>query len=144
MDIRRRRPKLAEAFLPEVDTLSTTDVVHKFSALNEEIFQAADLLGAMLQSTERTDRTQEQVTEAFEKARWMLGEQMASILGTESMNVYTNLDLKPLLVQIVLQIVVVSSWKPSDTTIANFLAIIYSEIRQVGKWSSKHLVNANN
>lgn len=66
------------------------------------------------------DRTQEQVTEAFEKARWMLGEQMASILATESMNLCTDLDLKPLLVQIVLQIVVVSSWKPSDTTIAKF------------------------
>ena len=65
--LRSKRLKLAEAFLPEVDTLSTTDVVHKVNALNE-IFQAAALLGEMLQSTERTDRTQKQITEAFEKA----------------------------------------------------------------------------
>ena len=44
------------------------------------------------------DRTQEQVTEAFEKARWMLGEQMASILATGSMNECTDLDLNPFLV----------------------------------------------
>ena len=69
---------------------------------------------------------------------------MASILATESMNVCTDLDLNPLLVQIVWQIVVVSSWKPSATTIANFLTNIYSEIRQVGEWSSKHLVNPDN
>ena len=114
------------------------------NALNEEIFQAAALLGEMLRNTERTDRTQDQVTVAFEKARWMLGEQMASILAAESVNLRT--DLNPLLVQVVLQIAitswckfVVSSWKPSDGTVADFLAAIYSEIRQVGESSSNIL-----
>jgi hypothetical protein len=131
--------KDAQVFLAtRADTLSTTDVVQKVNALNEEIFQAAALLGEMLQNSERKDRTQEQITEAFEKARWMLGEQMASILAVESSNIRT--DLNPLLVQVVLQIAittwcrfVVSSWKPSDSTVADFLAAIYSEIRQLGE-----------
>ncbi|KIK03411.1 hypothetical protein K443DRAFT_5375 [Laccaria amethystina LaAM-08-1] len=132
LDIRSKRLKLAEAFLSEVDTPSTTDVVHWVNALNE-IFQAASLLGEMLQITGRTDRT------------WMLGEQMASILATESMNVCTDLDLNPLLVQIVLQIAI-TTWcrfvVSCDTAMANFLPSIYSEIRQVedqavcGPWHS--------
>ena len=137
-EVRGKELKGAQVFLTKADTLSTTDVVQKVNALNEEIFQAAALLGEMLRNTERTDRTQEQVTVAFEKARWMLGEQMASILAAESVNLRT--DLNPLLVQVVLQIAitswckfVVSSWKPSDSTVADFLAAIYSEIRQVGE-----------
>ena len=139
-EVRGKELKGAQVFLTKADTLSTTDVVQKVNALNEEIFQAAALLGEMLRNTERTDRTQEQVTVAFEKARWMLGEQMASILAAESVNPRT--DLNPLLVQVVLQIAitswckfVVSSWKPSDGTVADFLAAIYSEIRQVGESS---------
>ena len=96
--------KGAQVFLTKADTLSTTDVVQKVNALNEEIFQSAALLGEMLWITERTDRTQKQVTVAFEKARWMLGEQMASILAVESVNPRT--DLHPLLVQVVLQIAI--------------------------------------
>ena len=137
-EVRGKELKGAQVFLTKADTLSTTDVVQKVNALNEEIFQAAALLGEMLQNTERTDRTQEQIAEAFEKARWMLGDQMANILAAESQNVRT--DLNPLLVQVVLQIAittwcrfVVSSWKPSDSTVADFLAAIYSEIRQVGE-----------
>ena len=143
-EVRGKELKGAQVFLTKADTLSTTDVVQKVNALNEEIFQAAALLGEMLRNTERTDRTQEQVTVAFEKARWMLGEQMASILAAESVNPRT--DLNPLLVQVVLQIAitswckfVVSSWKPSDGTVADFLAAIYSEIRQVGESSSNIL-----
>ena len=116
------------------DTLSTTDVMQKVDALNEEIFQAAALFGEMLQ----TGRTQENVTEAFEKARWMLGEQMASTLVEESVNPPT--EVNPLLVQVVLQIAittwcrfVISSWKPGDATVEDFLAAIYSEIRQFGE-----------
>ena len=97
----------------------------KVNALNEEIFQAAALIGEMLQNMECIDRTQEQLTEAFEKARWMLGEKMASILAEDSVNLC--MDLNPLLVQVVLQIAittwcrfVVSSWKPSDSTVADF------------------------
>jgi len=137
-EVRGKELKGAQVFLTKADTLSTTDVVQKVNALNEEIFQAAALLGEMLQNTERTDRTQEQVTVAFEKAKWMLGEHMAAILAAESVNLRT--DLNPLLVQVVLQIAittwcrfVVSSWKPSDTPVADFLAAIYSEIRQVGE-----------
>ena len=79
--------KLAEAFLPEVDTLSTTDVVHKVNALNE-ILQAAALLGEMLQSTERTDRTQKQITEAeaFEKARCWVNRWQVSCRVNERMD----------------------------------------------------------
>ena len=138
LEAKDKELKGAQVFLTKADTLSTTDVVHKVNALNEEIFQAAALLGEMLRNTERTDRTQEGVTVAFEKARWMLGEQMASILAAESVNGRT--DLNPLLAQVVLQIAittwckfVVSSWKPSDGTVADFLATIYSEIRQVGE-----------
>ena len=137
LEAKDRELKGAQVFLTKADTLSTTDVVQKVNALNEEIFQSAALLGEMLWITERTDRTQEQVTVAFEKARWMLGEQMASILAVESVNPRT--DLHPLLVQVVLQIAittwckfVVSSWKPEDSTVADCLATIYSEIRQVG------------
>jgi hypothetical protein len=137
-EVRGKELKGAQVFLTKADTLSTTDVVQKVNALNEEIFQAAALLGEMLQNSERKDRTQEQITVAFEKARWMLGEQMASVLAVESSNIRT--DLNPLLVQVVLQIAittwckfVVSSWKPSDGTVADFLAAIYSEIRQVGE-----------
>jgi hypothetical protein len=138
LEAKRKELKGAQMFLTTADTLSTTDVVLKVIALNEEIFQAAALLGEMLQNTERTGRTQEQITGAFEKARWMLGEQMANILGAESLNLRT--DLNPLLVQVVLQIAittwcrfVVSSWNPSDSTVADFLVAIYSEIRQVGE-----------
>jgi len=130
---------MSRPFVTKPDTLSTTDVVQEVNALNEEIFQTAALLGEMLQNTERTDRTQEQVTVAFEKARWMLGEQMASILAAESTSLRT--DLNPLLAQVVLQIAittwcrfVVSSWKPSDSTVADVLTAIYSEIRQVGEF----------
>ena len=122
-------------FVSKADTLSTTDVVQKVNALNEEIFQAAALFGEMFQ----TGRTQENITEAFEKAKWMLGEQMASILVAESVSLPT--EVKPFLVQVVLQIAittwckfVVSSWKPSDSTVADVLAAIYSKIRQVGEF----------
>ena len=138
LEVKCKELKTAQVFLTTTDALSTTDVVQKVNALNEEIFHAAALLGEMLQNTERTGRTQEQIPEAFEKARWMLGEQMASILAAESVNLRT--DLNPLLVQVVLQIAittwcksVVSSWKPGDGPVADFLAAIYSEIRQVGE-----------
>jgi regulator of replication initiation timing len=137
-EIRGKELKDAQVWLTKADTLSTTDVVQKVIALNEEIFQAAALLGEVLQNAERKDRTQEQITEAFEKARWMLGERMASFLDVESSNLRT--DLNPLLPQVVLQIAittwcgfVVSTWKPSDSTVADFLAAIYSEIRQTGE-----------
>ena len=137
LEAKDKELKGAQVFLTKADTLSTTDVVQKVNALNEEIFQAAALLGEMLRNRERTDRTQEHVTVAFEKARWILGFHLASILAAESVNVRT--DLNPLLAQVVLQIAittwckfVVSSWKPSDGTVADFLATIYSEIRQVG------------
>ncbi|EDR07710.1 uncharacterized protein LACBIDRAFT_294481 [Laccaria bicolor S238N-H82] len=146
-EVRGKELKGAQVFLTKADTLSTTDVVQKVNALNEEIFQAAALLGEMLRNTERPDRTQEEVTVAFEKAGWMVGEHMANILGAESVNLRT--DLNPLLVQVVLQIAittwckfVVSSWRPSDSSVADFLAAIYSEIRQVedqavsGRWRS--------
>ena len=120
------------------DPLFTADVVQKVDVLNREIFQAAALLGEMLQNMEHTGRTKEQITEAFEKARWMLGEQMANIIATESVNL--RQDLNALLVQVVLQIAittwcrfVISSWKPGDTTVEDVLAAIYSEICQVGK-----------
>jgi len=138
LEAKRKELKAAQVFLTTADTLSTTDVVEKVNALNDEIFQAAALLGEMLQDTERTVRTQEQVTDAFEKARWMLGEHMACILAAESMN--PRAELNPLLVQVVLQIAittwcrfVVSSWKPDDSTVADFMAAIYSEIRKVGE-----------
>ena len=138
LEAQRKESKSAHVFLNSADTLSTTDVVQNVITLNEEIFQAAALLGEMLQSPERKGGTQEQTTEAFEKAKWMLGEQMATILAAESMNLHT--ELNPLLVQVVLQIAittwcrfVVSSWKPGDGPVADFLAAIYSEIRQVGE-----------
>jgi len=137
-EARGKELKGFQVFLTPADTLSTADIVQKVNALNEEIFQAAALLGEMLRMTERTDRTQEQITEAFEKAKWMLGEHMAAILAAESMN--PRRDLNPLLVQVVLQIAmttwcrfVVSSWKPNDSTMADFLAAIYSGIRQIGE-----------
>ena len=138
LEAKRKELKDAQVFLATADRLSTTDVVQKVNTLNEEIFQAAALLGEMLHNAERTDRTQEHITESLEKARWMLGEQMANTLTAESMNLRT--DLNPLLVQVVLQIAittwcrfVVSSWKPGDSTVADFLAAIYSDIRQVGE-----------
>jgi hypothetical protein len=125
---------MSVAFLTKADALSTTDVVDKVDALNEEIFQAAALFGEMLQP----GRTQENVTEAFENAKWMLGEQMASILAAESVNLPT--EVNPLLFQVVLQIAIttwcrflISSWKPGDTTVEDVLAAIYSEIRQFGE-----------
>jgi hypothetical protein len=138
VEIRGKELKGAQVFLLKADTVSTTDVVQKVIALNKEILQAASLLGEMLQNTERTVKTQERNAEAFEKARWMLGEQMTSMLAADSVNLRTGLN--PLLVQVVLQNAittwcrfVVSSWKPSDHTVADFLATIYSDIRQVGE-----------
>jgi len=138
LEAKRKELKGAQVFLTKADRLSTTDIVQKVNALNNEIFQAAALLGEMLQSTEHTDRDQEQITEAFEKARWMLGGQMANILAAVSVGFRT--EPNPLLVQVVFQIAittwckfVVSSWKPSDSMVADFLAAIYSEIRQVGE-----------
>ena len=44
------------------DPLSTADVVQKVNVLNQEIFQAAALLGEMLQNMEHTGTTKEQIT----------------------------------------------------------------------------------
>ena len=79
-EIRGKELKGAQVCLTKANMVFTTYVVQKVNVLNEEISQAAALLGEVLQNTERTGRTQEQITEAFEKARWMLGEQTSSIL----------------------------------------------------------------
>ena len=133
LEAKRKESKGAQVFFNPADALSTTDALQKVITLNEEIFQAAALLGEMLLSPKRRGGTQEQITQAFERARWMLGEQMARILVAQSLNLCT--DLNPLLVQVVLQIAittwcrfVVSLWKPSDSTVADVLAALYSEI----------------
>lgn len=59
LEAKRKELKGAQVFLNPADTLSTTDVVQRVITLNEEIFQAAALLGEMLQIPEHEGRTQD-------------------------------------------------------------------------------------
>ena len=137
-------PKEARVFVAKTDALSTADVIRQVTDLNRQICEMATHFRNLLQNVKNPDpvTTQEPATGTLEDASWMLGKQLASFLSANLLvrraASYTEPD--PLLADVVLQIAItrwcrfmISSWKPSDHSVANFMKTLYSGIRQFGK-----------
>ncbi|TFK22626.1 hypothetical protein FA15DRAFT_671321 [Coprinopsis marcescibilis] len=107
-EVRGKELKGAQVFLTKADSLSTSDVVQKVLDLNDEIFQAAALLGETLayqvyeDGVDRVEARQSLIQGSMERARWMLGPRLAEILAKESLKPPKEAT-NPLLVQIVMQ-----------------------------------------
>ena len=123
----------------KADTLSISEVGKKVTALNEELFQAAATLGEAL-IHKRHEVPQKELEVAAAMAQEMVGEKMTKILIAQAQK--QELEVNPLLVQVVLQIFIVKfcvskiqSWYPNDSLLSQFLFTIYSEIRSNGNAS---------
>ena len=131
-----REKKLISA---QIDTISISDseVGEKVTALNEEIFQAAAILGEALVYN-RQELSQRDLNAASAVSHEAVGEKMTNLLITRSQK--SKPEINPLLVQVVLEILMVNfcisklqSWYPGDSTIGEFLSAIYSGIHSTGK-----------
>ena len=129
-----REKKLISA---QIDTISISEVGEKVTALNEEIFQAAAILGEALVYN-RQELSQRDLNAASAVSHEAVGEKMTNLLITRSQK--SKPEINPLLVQVVLQIFMVNfciskiqSWYPGDSTIGEFLSTIYSGIHSTGK-----------
>ena len=126
-----------EFSVTQVDSLSISEVGEKVTALNDEIFLAAAVLGGAL-IHESFEVSQTKLDAAAAESREIIGEKLTNILIAQSRKPEPNVNT--LLVQVVLQIVMVKfcffkiqSWYPGDSAFGGYLAAIYSEIRSNGK-----------
>ena len=127
--------KILFDFSTDTDTISISEVSKKVTALNEEIFQAAAVLGEDI-THKRRELAKTRLDAAAAVSREMVGEKMTNLLITQSQK--PEPEVNPLLVQAVLQIFMVNfcvskSWYPCNPAIGGSLAAIYSEIRSTGK-----------
>jgi hypothetical protein len=127
-----------------VTTLSISEVGESVVALNEEIFQAAATLGEAL-IYKRHELFQTDLDAATAVSQEMVGKEMTSILIAQSQK--PELEVNPLLVQVVLQIFMVNfcvskihSWYPGDAAIGDFLSTIYSQI--LNRSTGKHRIDS--
>jgi molecular chaperone GrpE (heat shock protein) len=121
------------------DTLSISDVGEIVAILDEEIFQAAATLGEFL-IHKHHELSQADLVAAVAVSQEMVGGKVTNVLMKQSLAQKGELEVNPLLVQVVLQIFMVKfcvsklqSWYPGDSVIGDFLATIHSEIRLTGK-----------
>ena len=123
-------------FLTRADLLSISDVKDKVNALNEENFQASASLVDSLVHT-KYELAKEDWDAAFSEACRAVSEPLARGLVKETQK--PEPEVNPLLVQVVLEMYLVSfcsskieSWFPGTRDTSDFLASIYTEIRQSG------------
>ncbi|EAU91816.2 hypothetical protein CC1G_04583 [Coprinopsis cinerea okayama7 len=157
-EVRGKELKGAQVFLTKADSLSTSDVVQKVATLNEEIFQAACLLGETLayevyeEGVDRIEVRRKAIEQGHESAKELLGAHLTSILAEESLKPPQQPN-NPLLVQIVIQSALTAwcaricdMWKPGprsrDRDTSRIIADIYEDIRSnedqavAGRWRS--------
>ena len=138
------RDNEARVFVAETDALPTADVIRQVTDLNRQICEMATHFRNLLQNVKNPDpiTTQEPVTGTLEDASWMLGKQLASFLSANLLvrRAAGCTEPDPLLTDVVLQIAItkwcrfmISSWKPSDHSAADFMKSLYSGIRQFGR-----------
>ena len=143
-EVRDREPKEGRVFAAKTDALSTADVVRQVTDLNHQICEMATHFRRLLENAKIPDpvATQEPATGTLDDASWMLGKQLASFLSANLLvrRAAGCTEPDPLLADVVLQTAVtrwcrfmISSWKPSDHSVAYFMKTLYSGIRQFGK-----------
>ena len=142
LEVRDGKPEEARVFVDKTDALSTADVIRQVTDLNRQIREMAIHFGKLLQNVKKPVTTQEPATAMVEDASWMLGKQLASFLSANLLvrRAAGCTEPDPLLADVVLQIAVtrwcrlmISSWKPNDHSVADFMKTLYSGIRQFGK-----------
>jgi len=135
-EIRGRELLGAQVFLTKADHLSISDVKDKVNTLNDENFQASASLGDALVHS-KYESAKEEWDAAFAEACRTVSEPLTRALVEETQK--PELEVNPLLVQVVLEMYLVSfctskieSWFPGTRDTSDFLASIYTEIRQSG------------
>ena len=140
-EVRDGESKEGRVFIAKPD-LSTAVVIQQVTDLNRQIFELAFSFRELLQNVESHETSQEPTIGTLEDASWMLGKQLASFLSANLLvrRAAGCTEPDPLLADVVLQIAItrwcrfmISSWKPSDHSMADFMKTLYSGIRQFGK-----------
>lgn len=153
-EVRGKELKGAQVFLTKADAVSVNDVVGKVATLNEEVFQAAAVLGELLvnvsypDDVDRIEARQRAIEEGNHDATFLLGEALVSQLASESVKPPKDRS-NPLLVQIVMQSALTSwcdkicqMWRPGHTAGETTMKDLYEDIRKTedqavaGRWRS--------
>ena len=137
-EIRGRELIGTRFFLTKVDLLSISDVKDKVNALNDENFQASASLGRSLVHF-KYELAKEEWEATFAQVCRNVSEPLARALVEETQK--PDPDVNPHLVQVVLEMYLVyfcsskiDSWFPGIEDMSDFLASIYTEIRQSGQF----------
>ena len=140
-EVRDGEPKEGRAFVAKID-LSTADVIEQVTDLNRQIFELAFSFRQLLQNVKSHHTSQAPTIGTLEDASWMLGKQLASFLSANLLvrRAAGCREPDPLLADVVLQIAItrwcrfmISSWEPSDHSVADVMKTLYSGICRFGK-----------
>jgi hypothetical protein len=133
-EIRRRELVGAQVFSSKADLLAISDVKDQVNALNGESFQASASLGESLVHF-KYELAKAEWEAAFAQVCRTVSEPLARALVEETQK--PEPEVNPLMVQVVLEMYLVSfcsskidSWSPGIGDTSDFLASIYTEIRQ--------------
>ena len=141
-EVTDRESKEARVFVAKTDALSTADVIRQVTDLNSQIHGIATCFGKSLQNVKNPVTSHEPAIGTLENASWMLGKQLAGFLRANLLvrRAAGCTEPDPWLAEVVPQIAItwwcrfmISSWKPSDHSVADCVKTLYSGIRQFGK-----------